>query len=63
MEVKRGKFTAVLLGFQVLFIILFGLFVEYDTAADASNAKNSKDVAMGGADPASNTPANYYPSK
>ena len=59
----RIKFGVVLLGFQILFIILFGIFVDYDQSANARDPVNSRDVDKNGTDPATNMIKDYYPSK
>lgn len=59
----RGKLTLVLLLFQVIFIVLFALFVEYDPLANAQNVRNSRTFKQGGHDPNANNIKDYYPSE
>ncbi|XP_066267742.1 ammonium transporter Rh type A-like isoform X2 [Branchiostoma lanceolatum] len=58
---RRGKLTAILLIFEVVFIVLFGILVVYDDEANASASKNSLTPAQGGADPDNNVVRAYYP--
>ncbi|CAH1245695.1 RHAG [Branchiostoma lanceolatum] len=58
---RRGKLTAILLIFEVVFIVLFGILVVYDDEANASASKNSLTPAQGGADPDNNVVKAYYP--
>ncbi len=60
---KRGKFGLVLLFFQIVFLVLFGIFAEYDDSANAKAEINSKDHDKGGADPDGNDVNKYYASK
>ena len=59
----RVMFGAVLLGFQVIFVVLFGILVDYDQSADAKDPVNSRDVDKNGTDPTKNMVKDYYPSK
>ena len=63
MASDRGKLTVVLLVFQVIFVILFAIFVDYDKTADARHPNNTRDLSKGGADPNNNMVKGYYPSK
>ena len=63
MAVMGWKFGGVILAFQVLFIILFGVFGEYGESANAGFYKNSRKLSKGGADPENNEIKHYYPSK
>ena len=60
---KRGKYTVFLFVFQLIFLILFGIFVKYEHQADAGYEKNSKDPEKGGYDPDNNRIKHFYPSK
>lgn len=60
-SVKRTKFAFVLLILQVVFLILFGLMVEYDDSASARHPPNSLDHDKGGADPHANEISHLYP--
>lgn len=57
----RGKFTAVVVVIQVVFIIIYAFYVEYDADADAANPKHSRDPKKGGEDPKDNSLEHYYP--
>ena len=63
MNWKGGKFGLVCLVFQVIFIALFGIFVEYDESANASHTTNHKDHDKGGQDVDNNDVSKYYPSE
>ena len=63
MNWKGGKFGLVCLVFQVIFIALFGVFVEYDESASASTSINQKDQKHNGQDVDHNDVAKYYPSE
>ncbi len=52
-----AKFGITCLAFQAAFIVLFGVFVEYDASADASDEANQKDQKS------LNEVSFYYPSK
>ncbi|XP_074653098.1 ammonium transporter Rh type B-B-like [Tubulanus polymorphus] len=58
---QRGKFPGVVLVLQVIFIVLFAVFVRYDDQANASKKENSLDPGKGGADPEKNSLKQYYP--
>jgi hypothetical protein len=59
----RGKFTGIVVLLQILFIVLFAIFVEYDDRANARDGRNSKDINLGGFDPSNNPVSALYPSK
>ena len=61
MEQIRGKFAVVLLAFQVLFLVLIGVFVDYDRKADARYKANSKDPDKGGVSDEFNEQNHLYP--
>uniref|UniRef100_A0A4D5R9D1 Rh-related protein n=1 Tax=Scolopendra viridis TaxID=118503 RepID=A0A4D5R9D1_SCOVI len=61
MSSTRGKLTVFILILQTVFVILFGLLVEYDIEADASDPRNSKGLEHGGPDPDANPVRKYYP--
>ena len=63
MNWKGGKFGVVCLVFQVVFIALFAIFVDYDTSAHAGAPLNSKDLDKGGQDKGNNEVSSYYPSE
>ena len=60
---SKCKFVAILAVFQIAFVVLFGLFVTYDDAANAMAEQNQNDPDKGGADPGANPVKDYYPSK
>lgn len=63
--VKMGdrQLTTYLLALQLALIILFAIFVRYDTSANAKATVNNRDEDHGGADPNNNVLKQYYPSK
>ena len=63
MAFKRGKLGIVLGIFQLLFLVLFALFVTYDDGANASAEANQKEPAQGGANPRDNDVKHFYPSE
>ena len=63
MEWKGTKFGLVCLVFQAIFIVLFGVFAEYDESANASKLVNQLDHDKGGQDKNNNEVSKYYPSK
>ncbi|XP_064651471.1 ammonium transporter Rh type B-like [Lineus longissimus] len=58
---NRGKFTGIVLLLQVVFVVLFAIFVEYDDSANASHDKHSRDINLGGFDPSDNPVSALYP--
>ena len=63
MNWRGGKFGFFCLVFQVIFIALFGIFVEYDESANAAKIVNNRDQEKGGQDVDNNDVAKYYPSE
>ena len=63
MNWRGGKFGFFCLVFQVIFIALFGIFVEYDESANAAKIVNNRDQDKGGQDVDNNDVAKYYPSE
>ncbi|XP_077985496.1 ammonium transporter Rh type A-like [Glandiceps talaboti] len=59
---KRGKLSVILLIFQILFLVLFALMVDYNEDSNALAPQNNKDHEIhGGADPGNNPLGYYYP--
>lgn len=63
MALKNKKTAILLLVCQIIFIILFAVFTEYDTSADARYKANSRDHDKNGTDHDDNPAKHYYPSK
>ena len=67
MSLLSKKLGLVLFGFEILFIILFGVFMDYDESANAHYESNSRDLGKGangtGADHDRNQVKDMYPSK
>ncbi|XP_006824549.1 ammonium transporter Rh type B-like [Saccoglossus kowalevskii] len=58
---RRGKLTLVLVIFQIIFLVLFGIFVEYGEDSDAKAEQNNLEHGNGGADAMDNRLGYYYP--
>ncbi|XP_064651473.1 ammonium transporter Rh type A-like isoform X2 [Lineus longissimus] len=58
---RRGKLTAFLIVFEIIFIVLFAIFIDYDPTANARHISNSLDLAKNGSDPKKNIVKELYP--